>query len=175
MLKPMLMVRGGLAYMPEGHPIREGNVAEFTGEHAGHEQHAVMRLGLAAGVTFSLPFAPWSRTGPEERAESHRLEAEQALADRDAMRLDMIAMLRSAYARANRALIRIHFYRMTQLPLVEKTIESAIGDYTAGRVSFQSVIDSYHARMLAHEDLAMQQMEYAMALSMISELTGGTR
>jgi outer membrane protein TolC len=173
MLKPMLMVRGGLGYMPEGHPLRQANIPALVGEHAAHEIHPISYLGLSAGVTFTLPFAPWSRTGPEELAESHRLEAEERLHDRDAMRLEMIADLRSAYARARRARARIDFYRMTQLPLIDKTFESALGDYTNNRAPFSSLIDAYHMRAIAYEDLYMQQADYAMALSMINQLAGG--
>lgn len=169
MLKPMLMLRGGLTYMPEGHPVREANV----GEH-GLTTHGdgVMKFGLSAGATLSIPIAPWSRSGPEGRAEALRIESEKTLDDRDAMRLDMTAMLRSTYAQAQRASLKLSFYRDTQGPLLERTLDALRADYINGRTPFSSVLDGYSSLIMTRMDGYMQQMEYSMALSMINEIVG---
>ncbi len=168
MLKPMLMLRGGLTYMPEGHPLREANVS-------GHELNVhgeVMRYGLGFGAMLSIPFAPWSRSGPEERAEALRLEALGSLSERDAMRLEMEGMLGAAHAGARRAARKLAFYRTTQLPLIERTLDALMADYGTGRTSFSSVVDAYRTLIHTRMDLYMQQMEHAMSLSMMRESVG---
>ncbi|MDB5033142.1 MAG: outer membrane protein-like protein [Chlorobi bacterium] len=173
MLKPMLMLRGGIGYMPEGHPVREGTIFSMSNESMmGMEPH-VDHVALAVGAMISIPLASWSRSGPESAAEVHTLEASRKLLERDAMRADMLAELRSAYSRARRAALRISFYKQTQLPMLDRSLESIVADYTNNRATFSSVIDAYHMPMMAEMDLYMQEMEYAMAFSMITELTGG--
>jgi outer membrane protein TolC len=173
MLRPMLMLRAGVSYMPEGHPLREGSemVAQL-GEHGGGAEMDPMHFGLLAGAMLSVPIAPWSRSGPAGRAEAYRLEAEEQLLRRDAMRQDMLAMLRSAYGEAERARIRVDYYQRTQIPLLERSLEAMRADYTNRRTDFSSLVDMYSMLIMAHMESYMQQMEYAMAVSMIAEMTG---
>jgi outer membrane protein, heavy metal efflux system len=179
MLDPMLMLRGGVSYAPEGHPIREGSEMAAAlaagGEHGGAVtgMDDPMRWGLTVGAMLSIPIAPWSRGGPESRAELRRLEADEQLLRRDAMQRDMAAMLRGAWGKARRAQIRLDYQRRTQLPLLERTLQALRADYTAGRVPFGSVLDGYTMLVMARMDAYMQEMEYAMALSMINEIAGG--
>jgi outer membrane protein TolC len=176
MLKPMLMLRGGITYMPEGHPLREANLV--TGEHgvttAGMEDD-VMHFGLRAGFMLTLPDLSWSREGPEGRAELKRLEAAVSLSERDAMKLEMLGELGSAHAAARRAAIRLEFYRKTQLPMLQQTLDALSNEYAAAKVPFSSVIDGYTMLVMARMDAYMRQMEYAMALSMIAQMTEGSR
>ena len=179
MLDPMLMLRGGLAYMPEGHPIREDS--EMLAELRAPVEHGAtaepmedpMKWGLTVSAMVSIPLAPWSRSGPEGRAEASRLQAEEQLMRRDAMERDMVAMLQSAWGQARRARFRLDFHRRTQLPLLEKTLTALRTDYAAGRVPFSSVLDGYTMLVMGRMDAYMQEMEYAMALSMIAEIAGG--
>jgi outer membrane protein TolC len=175
MLRPMLMLRAGVAYMPEGHPLREGS--EMVAQLGEHEtvQMDPMHFGLTAGAMLSIPLAPWSRSGPTALAEERRLEADRQLLKRDAMRQDMLGMLRSAYAKAERARLRINYYRGAQIPLLEKSLDALRADYTNRRTDFTSVVDGYSMLVMAHMDEYMQEMEYAMALSMITEITGWER
>jgi outer membrane protein TolC len=173
MLKPMLMLRAGFAYMPEGHPLREGSeMVASLGEHGAAADMEPMRFGLTVGAMLSIPFAPWSRSGPEGLAEERRLLADQQLLKRDAMRQDMQAMLRSAYSQAERARLRADYYSGTQIPLLQKSLEASRSDYTNRRTDFSSVIEIYSMLIMAHMNLYMQEMEYSMALSMITEITG---
>jgi outer membrane protein TolC len=175
MLKPMLMLRGGISYMPEGHPLREANIV--MGEHGvsmtGMEE-GIMHFGLRAGFMLTLPDLSWSRGGPEGRAEVKRLEAAASLSDREAMRLRMLGELGAAHASARRALIRLEFYRRTQLPLLEQMIEALTNEYTGAKSSLSSVIEGYTMLVMARMDAYMRQMEYAMALSMIEQMTEGS-
>jgi outer membrane protein TolC len=179
MLDPMLMLRGSVSYAPEGHPIREGSGMAAAlakgGEHgttAAAPMEDPMRWGMSVTAMLSIPLAPWSRTGPEARAEASRLDAQEQLLKRDAMARDMTAMLRDAWSKARRARVRLEYQRRTQLPLLERTLESLRGDYTSGKVPFASVLDGYSMLVMGRMDVSMQEMEYAMALSMIAELTG---
>jgi len=172
MLKPMLMLRGGVTYMPQGHPVREASV----GEH-GVIAHGdgVMKFGLSVGATLSVPIAPWSRSGPEGRAEALRIDAERTLDDREAMRLEMSGMLRATYAQARRALLKMSFYRDTQGPLLERTLDALRADYVNGRIPFSSVLDGYSSLIMTRMDAYMEQMQYSMALSMMAEIVGPLR
>lgn len=173
MLAPMLMVRGGVSYMPEGHPLRESAIRDgLIGGHGGASGMDVMKFALNAGAMISLPIAPWSSAGPQAGAEAERLKAETTLLERDGMKQEMIAMLRSACSQAARAQFQVQYYEKTQLPLLEQTLASLRNDYTNGRVPFSSVLNGYTMLGMARMESAMKQMEYAMALSMITQLTG---
>ncbi len=169
MLAPMLMLRGGVAYMPEGHPVREGNV---TAHGVAGMDGGVMKFALTAGAMISLPIAPWSRGASEGQAKVARLEAAEALTTRDAMRAEMQAMLHTSHAQARRAALSIDYYTYTYLPLIEKTLAALQSDYSTGRVPFTSVMNGYSMLVMARIEMRMKHMEYAMALSMISQLTG---
>jgi outer membrane protein TolC len=173
MLAPMLMVRGGVSYMPEGHPLRESALRDgLIGGHGGSSGMEVMKFALSAGAMISLPIAPWSSAGPQAGAEAERLKAQTTLLERDGMKQEMIAMLRSAYSQAVRAQFQVQYYEKTQLPLLEQTLASLRNDYSNGRVPFASVLNGYTMLGMARMESAMKQMEYAMALSMITQLTG---
>lgn len=174
MLRPMLMLRGGITYMPGGHPVREGNFSVTAGELARGGTPDVMHIGLMAGAMMSLPLVPWAGNGPAGQAEAYRLEAAQRLLDRDAERQDLTAALRSACALARRAELRMRFYTDTQLPLLDRARTSAATDFANGLVPISSVIDTHHMRTLAYLDLYARQVEYATAWSTITELTGVT-
>jgi outer membrane protein, heavy metal efflux system len=181
MLDPMLMLRGGVSFMPEGHPVREGSemidALVAGGEHGAtvEPMEDPMHWGITVGAMLSIPLAPWSRSGPEARAEESRLEAEEQLARRDAMERDMVAMLRGAWSDARRARIRLEFHRRTQIPLLEKTLLALRTDYTNGRIPFSQLLDGYTMLVMARMDAYMQEMEYAMALSMMTEIAGENR
>jgi hypothetical protein len=101
--------------------------------------------------------------------------AEEQLLRRDAMQRDMLEMLRGAWGKARRARVRLDYQRRTQIPLLEKTLLALRADYVASRVPFASVLDGYTMLVMARMDVAMQEMEYAMALSMIAEIAGESR
>jgi outer membrane protein TolC len=134
-----------------------------------------MRWGLTVGAMISIPIAPWSRSGPEALAEARRLDADEQQYRREIMRRDMIASLESSLAQARRAQRRLDFHVRTQIPMLEKSLRVAQADYENGRASFASVIDIYSILIMARMDAYMQEMERAMALSMVTEMTGVTR
>jgi outer membrane protein TolC len=173
MLLPMLMLRGGLEYMPEGDALRQGTYpsrSEVSGAMAG-EPGEIMRLGITFGAMISIPVAPWSRGGPEDRAEAWRIEGASRLLERDAMRLEMRAMLGTALSDARQAALQLDYYRQGRIPLLERTLESLLSEFTANTTPFARVIDGYRELAMARMDMYMQQMEYAMAVSMIRRLT----
>jgi outer membrane protein TolC len=179
MLKPMLMLRGGLMYAPEGHVLREGSemLRELSsGEHGGVglvPMENPNRFGFSVAAMLRIPLVPWSRSGPEELATVSRLEAQEELYRRDAMQRDMVGMLRSAWSMARRADLRREYYQRTQIPLLERTLQSLRTDYLNGRIPFSSVVEGYSMLIMGRMDAYMQQMEYAMALSELTQLTGG--
>jgi hypothetical protein len=180
MLDPMFMIRGGLSFAPEGHPIREGSdMARELMTRTEHEASATleepMRWGLTIGAMVSIPIAPWSKSGPERRAEAYERSAEEQLLRRDAMAREMRAMLVAAFTEIDRTRIRREYHLRTQIPLLERTVASLRAEYATGRTSFASVIDGYTMLAMAHMDLAMRDMELAMSMTMIVEIIGGVR
>lgn len=169
MLSPMLMLRGGIAYMPEGHPLREATPVQ----HAATGMNDAMKFGITAGAMISIPIVPWARSGAEAAADADRLQAEEALQQRDGMEQELVGQLRAAYAKAARIQLQERYYRATQLPLLEQTLVALQNDYANSRVPFSSVLNGYSMLVMAKLELAMKHMEYAMTLSMITQLTGG--
>lgn len=171
MLRPMLMLRGGIGYMPEGHPIREATPMAMIGDAVAPTM-GPMYFGLGLTAMISLPFAPWSRSGPAELAEANRLAAAGDLEERSAMLQELAAALSSAYAKAERAALRRDYYRQNELPLLDHALSSTLADFTGGRADLTSVVEIYHMRAEAYDAAYMQEMEYANALSTITDLTG---
>ncbi len=171
MLRPMLMVRAGLAWMPDGHPLREAQV----GEHGItlHDE-GVMRWGLKAGAMISIPLAPWASDGPEQKAEAKMVEARRALSERDDMRNGMVGSLRASFLDAQRARAGLAFLRGASLPLLERRLDAAREDYANGRVPFSSLIDGYRAFVRAQVDLAQRSLDHALAIVTIAQITGVT-
>lgn len=177
MLKPMLMLRAGISYMPDGHPLREGSdVLATLGEHSttGAAPMHIERIALSAGAMLSVPIAPWSRVGPEERALDRQLEAEQKRLDRDAMEREMTGMLRTAYGSARRAAVQLAFIHATETPLLLQSLQLSQREYMDGKRSFSTVLENYLMLVMSSMNAAMQRMEYAMAVTMIEELTGAS-
>lgn len=168
MLRPMLMLRAGLAWMPQGHPLREAQVSEHGIEHG----DGVMRWGLRLGAMISVPIAPWSRVGPEAESEALRIQAREEIGRRDDMRNRMEAMLRSSYLRAERALAAAEFTRHTSLPLLEQRLDAAREDYANGRVLFTALLDGYRTLVQADIDLAQRNLDYATSMVTIASITG---
>ncbi|MBC8144909.1 MAG: TolC family protein [bacterium] len=178
MLDPMLMIRGGISFAPEGHPVREGSdmlAALFAGEHASEAMEDPMRWGITVGAMLSIPIAPWSRGGPEAVAQVSRLEAQEQMLKREVMKRDMSAMLRRVWSQGRRAQLRLEFHRRTQIPLLETTLQTLKGEYENGRSTFTSLIDAYLMLVMARMDAYMQEMEHAMARAMIVEIAGAQR
>lgn len=170
MLDPMLMVRGGVAVMPMGHPVRMGELGHMVEEFHTYGENNVDRLGLLAGVMVSIPLAPWSRSGPEAKAQGARIQGEEALARKSAMRRDMIVMLRREYGMAEEARMWIEYYRDKQIPLLEQSLKAFRADYSGGRASIATLVETYRMLVMAHEEIAMREAEYAMALAQIKKV-----
>lgn len=172
MLDPMLMLRGGVALMPEGHPARMGNIGHMVGEINKGMTLEPEPVGLMVGAMISIPIAPWSRSGPEAQAESARLEGKQALAEREQMRQEMVAMLRQEYGMIERNRIWIEHYQGKQIPLLEQTLQTLQSDYINGRASFTALLDVYQTLVMAEEELIMNRKDYALGLIAIERIAG---
>lgn len=178
MLRPEIMIRGGLGYAVEGMPVREGSeVFMSIGEGSQRAAPAMepMRLGFTASAMLTIPIAPWARSGPQGRADAARIEARRQILQRDAMRREMTGMLLTAVSTARRARFRTEFYRDRQIPLLQQTLLSLRTDYTNDRAPFSAVVETYSMLVMTRLDAFMQEMEYAMALSMVAELAGNDR
>ena len=172
MLDPMLMIRGGVAAMPMGHPVRMAELGDMVDEFHASGENSVERLGITAGVMVSFPLAPWSRSGPEAQAQAARIAGEEAMLRKSAMHSDMIAMLRREYGMAEQALVWIEHYRNKQIPLLEQSLKATRTDYMNGRASISALVEIYRMLTMAREEIAMREAEYATALEQIRKQTG---
>ncbi|MCC7438201.1 MAG: TolC family protein [Armatimonadetes bacterium] len=164
--RPMLMLRGGIGYMPEGHPLREAN----AGEHGATATSEPMNWGLTLGAMMTIPSISWSRDRAEGETLAWQTEAEKNLEEGEGMKLEMEGMLRAAYARVSRAEATIGYLRETQTPLLERTLQALRNDYAANRTSLTTLLDGMKALTMSRMDLLMAQMEQAMGIAMVEEL-----
>lgn len=171
-LDPMLMLRGGVALMPQGHPARMGTLENMVGEINRGGSPESETFGLMAGAMLSIPIAPWSRSGPEAQAESARLQGKRALADRETVRQELIADLRRAYDAAEQSMIWIEHYRDRQIPLLMQTLETLRSEYINGGASVTSLIETYGMLVDARERIIKSRMEYGIALVQIERIAG---
>ena len=164
--RPMLMLRGGVGYMPEGHPLREANASEHGVTGAGQP----MNWGLTLGAMVTIPATGWSRDRAEGEALAWQAEAEKNLEEGKGMELEMEGMLRAAYSQLSRAEATIGYLRQTQTPLLERTLQALRNEYSANRAPLPSLLDGMKMLIMARMDLLMAQMEQGMAAAMIEEL-----
>lgn len=164
--RPMLMLRGGIGYMPEGHPLREASV----GEHGATTTSEPMNWGLTVGAMMTIPSIGWSRDRAEGETLAWETEAEKNLEEGAGMKLEMEGMLRAAYARAERAASTIRSLRQTQTPLLERTLQALRNDYAANRTSLSALLDGMKMLAMTRMELLMAQMEQAMGAAMVGEL-----
>jgi outer membrane protein TolC len=102
------------------------------------------------------------------------LEAEQKRLDRDAMEREMTGMLRTAYGSVRRAAVQLAFIHATETPLLLQSLQLSQREYMDGKRSFSTVLENYSMLVMSSMNAAMQRMEYAMAVTMIEELTGAS-
>ena len=164
--RPMLMLRGGIGYMPEGHPLREASV----GEHGATTTSEPMNWGLTVGAMMTIPSIGWSRDRAEGETLAWETEAEKNLEEGAGMKLEMEGMLRAAYARAERATATIRSLRQTQTPLLERTLQALRNDYAANRTPLSALLDGMKMLAMTRMELLMAQMEQAMGAAMVEEL-----
>ena len=164
--RPMLMLRGGIGYMPEGHPLREASV----GEHGATTTSEPMNWGLTVGAMMTIPSIGWSRDRAEGETLAWETEAEKNLEEGAGMKLEMEGMLRAAYARAERAASTIRSLRQTQTPLLERTLQALRNDYAANRTPLSALLDGMKMLAMTRMELLMAQMEQAMGAAMVGEL-----
>ena len=164
--RPMLMLRGGIGYMPEGHPLREASV----GEHGAATTSEPMNWGLTVGAMMTIPSIGWSRDRAEGETLAWETEAEKNLEEGAGMKLEMEGMLRAAYARAERAASTIRSLRQTQTPLLERTLQALRNDYAANRTSLSALLVGMKMLAMTRMELLMAQMEQAMGAAMVGEL-----
>lgn len=167
--RPMLMVRGGIGYMPEGHPLREAN----AGEHGLTNMEGTMNWSLTAGAMLTIPSIGWSRDRATAETLAWQTDAEKTLDEGKGMALEMKGMLHAAYARVARAETTMRYLRETQTPLLERTLQALRNDYSANRTSLSSVLDGMRMLTMTRMELLMAQMEQAMAAAMVEELIKG--
>ena len=171
-LNPTLMLRGGVAWMPGGHPVRTDNLSVMIGEFNRTGVSNGENFGVMIGGMLSLPFASWSRSGPEGKAADARLSAQQSLVERSTMLREMITKLRKPYGLIERATVMIEFYRDRQIPLLEQQIELLRSDYINNRADIQSLIETYRMLVITRDEVVQKEGERARAWGKIRELVG---
>lgn len=171
-LDPMLTLRGGVAVMPDGHPVRmdrlQPMVSEITTGGSIESEH----LGLMVGAMISIPIAPWASDGPKGRAEASRVEARQAIAERASMRTDMIERLRRVYGEAEQNLIWIDHFTTGEIPLLEQGLQVRRDAYAEGTGSVDHVLDALERLIKARRTVLTHRTEFALALANLERIVG---
>ncbi|MGE3799383.1 MAG: TolC family protein [Candidatus Kapaibacterium sp.] len=174
-LKPMLMVRGGISWMPEGHPVRTRALGEMVNEfHSSGATHGE-QIAISVGGMLSFPLSSWSRSGPEGKAEDAELAAEESLAERERMLREMTAMLSKPYGMIERGQTMVDFYQDRQIPLLEQQLEALRADYIGNRVGFDRLLEVYKMLVMSREEILMREGEMARAWGEIRALTGNSK
>jgi outer membrane protein, heavy metal efflux system len=113
---------------------------------------------LGAMVSIQIPLAPWSSNMVNRRVSEARLNRQS----REKSLENMISMARAEIRQSildlETQLEIIRLYHEEVLPQTERTVESALGAFQAGRTEYLMVLDGF--RMLE-----MFRMEYYMAVN----------
>lgn len=125
---------------------------------------------VSAMVGVSLPVFAASRQFPmrdEARAMREASEFEVR-----AMRLEVHAMLATAYAEAMTARRQIASYTATLLPQATASVTAALAAYRVGRADFPSVLDAQMALLMYEHDLHRYEAMYGIAIAEIDRQIG---
>jgi outer membrane protein TolC len=90
----------------------------------------------------------------------------------EAARGNLQYRVREAYGAAETAFRLIKLYGDTILPQSELTIESSLASYETGATDFLSVLTNIITRLDAQEQSHEQELNYALAVAKLEELTG---
>lgn len=174
-LIPDLMVQAMIMRMPNGMLLTAGSrsVDAIQQSAAGMPmQKTEWMYSIRASIT--LPFVPWASERSTGKVEEMRTANMEIAAERDAMRREMIAALRSAltvYA-AKDSLARE--YQATILPLARQSSEAQTTAYQNGKVPLTAVLDARRMELMREDEYFMVIMDREMALVQVEIMIGGS-
>jgi len=96
-------------------------------------------------VSVRIPIAPWAKSGVSKKireAEFQKKSRQQALENEQSLAK---AQLRTAFLDLETQLDIVRLYREEVIPKAEETTESALTAFTAGRINYLNVLDSFRA------------------------------
>jgi outer membrane protein TolC len=172
-LIPDLMVQGMIMRMPNGMVLTGGQrSAEAIQQSAAGMPMQKPEWMYSVMFSVTLPFMPWSverSTAKQEELRSSILSIE---ADREAMRREMTASLRSAMVKytANDSLAKR--YTAEILPLVRESAAAQTVAYQTGQVPVTTVLDARRMELMKQEEYFMVLMERQMALTEMEMMVG---
>ena len=123
------------------------------------------------GVNLNVPIR-LSRRSAVVREASERLQQRRAEYE---SRLDQVRFeLRSAYLRAVQGQQAVGLYRDRILPAVERNLDSARANYTAGRIDFLRLIDAARQLSLQRDMYYQALTDYHRRLAELDRAAGGS-
>ena len=123
-------------------------------------------------VSITLPFAPWSSERSTAKADEMRVTNLSIDAEKNSMKREMIASLRSALNRYTTADSLARQYQIEIIPLTRRSAEAQTVAYQTGQVPITTVLDSRRMELMKQDDYLMVLMDRQMALIEIEMMVG---
>ena len=171
-LEPDVMLRAGVIWMPDGHPVRTARLGTAVGELAGEATSGIERLGLMVGASLSLPGVGWSRAAADEKATAARIEAGALLNEQEETLRDLALPLRSAYGIVERADRMIRHYRDDEIPLLAQQVAVVRSAWRVDRAELRELIDLYNDLLELRTKVVGMRVERERAIAVIEGLVG---
>jgi len=172
-LIPDLMVEGMIMRMPNGMVLTSGpRSMEAIQQSAAGMPMQKTEWMYSIMVSATLPFLPWSAERSTAKQEEMRSTNLSIAAERDAMRREMIASLRSAMVKyaTNDSLARR--YTAEILPLIRQSASAQTVAYLNGQVPITTVLDARRMELMKQEEYFMVLTERQMALTEMEMVAG---
>jgi len=174
-LIPDLMVQVMIMRMPNGMLLTSGSRSVDAIQHSAMGmpmQKTEWMYSIMASIT--LPFVPWASERSTAKADEMRTTNLGIAAERDAMRLEMIAALRSALTTYASKDSLAREYLSSILPLAQQSAEAQTIAYQNGKVSVTAVLDARRMELMRQDEYFMVIMDREMALIQAEMMLGGS-
>jgi outer membrane protein TolC len=123
----------------------------------------VSRPGFGAGVSFTLPFVPW--TGQRARIDEVRAESDAARSRRQLAQQEVEAAVRSAFADARAAQAQVQQFDRVLLADAADAIRTATQNYQAGQIDALELFESLRNLRTIELEYIRALLSYELALT----------
>jgi len=123
-------------------------------------------------VSVKVPIAPWAKSGVSKKireAEFQKKSRQQALENEQSLAK---AELRTAFLDLETQLDVVRLYREEVIPKAEETTESALTAFTAGRINYLNVLDSFRALEQFRVEYYSAQANYHKTVAELEKQAG---
>jgi len=123
-------------------------------------------------ISVRVPIAPWSKNGVSKKireAEFQKKSRQQALENQQSLAR---AQLRTAFLDLETQLDVVRLYREEVIPKAEETTESALTAFTAGRINYLNVLDSFRTLEQFRIEYYIAQAEFHKTTAKLERQAG---